>query len=165
MGNIGLLKDLTSTQTGWYAPGADIHRSPFSGRNNEYYSQDSLHSGYMAAAVIEGVQSKGVVCYVKHCFMNDQESNRGNLFTWATEQSMRETYTKSFQMALQEGGSKGAMVGYGRLGGYFQYQQLQFEHRTLSESMGCVRQLRNRRLHRLEDADGSRHDGAFRKRL
>ena len=117
MGNIGLLKDPTSTQTGWYAPGADIHRSPFSGRNNEYYSQDSLHSGYMAAAVINGVQSKGVVCYVKHCFMNDQESNRGNLFTWATEQSMRETYTKSFQMALQEGGSKGAMVGYGRIGG------------------------------------------------
>mgnify|MGYP002802509927 CR=1 FL=1 len=117
MGNIGLLKDPTSTQTGWYGPGADIHRSPFSGRNNEYYSQDSLHSGYMAAAVIQGVQSKGIVCYVKHCFMNDQESNRGNLFTWATEQSMRETYTKSFQMALQEGGSKGAMVGYGRLGG------------------------------------------------
>ncbi len=117
MGNLGLLKDVSSTQTGWYAPGADIHRSPFSGRNNEYYSQDSLHSGYMAAAVINGVQSKGIVCYVKHCFMNDQETNRGNLFTWATEQSMRESYTKSFQMALQEGGSKGAMVGYGRLGG------------------------------------------------
>ena len=117
MGNIGLLKNTSSTQTGWYGPGADIHRSPFSGRNNEYYSQDSLHSGYMAAAVISGAQSKGVVCYVKHCFMNDQESNRGNLFTWATEQSMRETYTKSFQMALQEGGSKGAMVAYGRLGG------------------------------------------------
>lgn len=117
MGNIGLLKSTSGTQTGWYGPGADIHRSPFSGRNNEYYSQDSLHSGYMAAAVIKGVQSKGIVCYVKHCFMNDQESNRGNLFTWATEQSMRETYTKSFQMALQEGGSKGAMVGYGRIGG------------------------------------------------
>ncbi len=117
MGNLGLLKDVNSTQTGWYAPGADIHRSPFSGRNNEYYSQDSLHSGYMAAAVINGVQSKGIVCYVKHCFMNDQETNRGNLFTWATEQSMRESYTKSFQMALQEGASKGAMVGYGRLGG------------------------------------------------
>ena len=117
MGNIGLLKDPTSTQTGWYGPGADIHRSPFSGRNNEYYSQDSLHGGYMAAAVIKGVQSKGIICYVKHCFMNDQESNRGNLFTWATEQSMRESYTKAFQMALQEGGSKGAMVAYGRLGG------------------------------------------------
>lgn len=117
MGNLGLLKDPTSTQTGWYGPGADIHRSPFSGRNNEYYSQDGLHSGYMAAAVINGVQSKGIVCYVKHCFMNDQETNRGNLFTWASEQSIRETYSKAFQMALQEGGSKGAMVGYGRLGG------------------------------------------------
>ena len=117
MGNIGLLKDPTSTQTGWYGPGADIHRSPFSGRNNEYYSQDSLHGGYIAAAVIKGVQSKGVICYVKHCFMNDQETNRGNLFTWATEQSMRETYIRTFQMALQEGGSKGGMVAYGRLGG------------------------------------------------
>lgn len=117
MGNIGLLKNPTSTQTGWYGPGADIHRSPFSGRNNEYYSQDSLHGGYIAAAVIKGVQSKGVICYVKHCFMNDQETNRGNLFTWATEQSMRETYIRTFQMALQEGGSKGGMVAYGRLGG------------------------------------------------
>ena len=114
MGNLGLLLG----RNGWYAPGADIHRSPFSGRNNEYYSQDGLHSGYMAAAVIQGVQSKGIVCYVKHCFMNDQETNRGNLFTWADEQTIRENYCKSFQMALQEGGSKAAMTGYGRLGGW-----------------------------------------------
>lgn len=117
IGNLGLLKDPTSTQTGWYGPGTDIHRSAFSGRNNEYYSQDALQAGYMVSAVIEGVQSKGIVCYVKHCFMNDQETNRGNLFTWANEQTIRETYTKGFQMALQEGGSKGAMVAYGRLGG------------------------------------------------
>ena len=114
MGNLGLLLG----RNGWYAPGADIHRSPFSGRNNEYYSQDGLHSGYMAASVIQGVQSKGIVCYVKHCFMNDQETNRGNLFTWADEQTIRENYCKSFQMALQEGGSKAAMTGYGRLGGW-----------------------------------------------
>lgn len=117
IGNLGLLKDPASTQTGWYGPGTDIHRSPFSGRNNEYYSQDGLHAGYMTAAVVQGVQSKGIICYVKHCFMNDQETNRGNLFTWATEQTIRESGAKSFQMALQEGGSKGAMVGYGRLGG------------------------------------------------
>lgn len=117
IGNLGLLKDPTSSQTGWYGPGADTHRSPFSGRNNEYYSQDGLQAGYMVSAVIQGVQDKGIVCYVKHCFMNDQETNRGNLFTWASEQSMRENYAKAFQMALQEGGSKGAMVGYGRLGG------------------------------------------------
>lgn len=114
MGNFGLLLG----RNGWYAPGADIHRSPFSGRNNEYYSQDGLHNGTMAAAAIQGVQSKGIVCYVKHCFMNDQETNRGNLFTWADEQTMRENYCKSFQIALQEGGSKAAMTGYGRLGGW-----------------------------------------------
>lgn len=117
VGNLGLLKDVTSTQAGWYGPGTDTHRSPFSGRNNEYYSQDGLHAGYMVAAVVNGVQSKGIICYTKHCFMNDQETNRGNLFTWATEQTIRESGAKSFQMALQEGGSKGAMVGYGRLGG------------------------------------------------
>ncbi len=117
IGNLGLLKDVTSTQTGWYGPGTDIHRSPFSGRNNEYYSQDGLHAGYMTAAVVQGVQAKGIICYTKHCFMNDQETNRGNLFTWATEQTIRESGAKSFQMALQEGNSKGAMVGYGRLGG------------------------------------------------
>lgn len=117
IGNLGLLKDVTSTQAGWYGPGTDIHRSPFSGRNNEYYSQDGLHAGYMTAAVVQGVQSKGIICYTKHCFMNDQETNRGNLFTWATEQTIRESGAKSFQIALQEGGSKGAMVGYGRLGG------------------------------------------------
>lgn len=114
MGNFGLLLG----RNGWYAPGADIHRSPFSGRNNEYYSQDGLHSGTMAAAAIQGVQSKGIICYVKHCFMNDQETNRGNLFTWADEQTIRENYCKSFQMALQEGGSSAAMTGYGRLGGW-----------------------------------------------
>lgn len=114
MGNIGLLLG----RNGWYGPGADIHRSPFSGRNNEYYSQDGLHSGNMVAAVIQGAQSKGIICYVKHCFMNDQETNRGNLFTWADEQAIRENYSKAFQMALQEGGSKAAMTGYGRLGGW-----------------------------------------------
>ena len=114
MGNLGLILG----RNGWYAPGADIHRSPFSGRNNEYYGQDGFANGTIAASVIQGVQSKGIICYVKHCFMNDQETNRGNLFTWCDEQAMRENYARSFQIALQEGGSKAAMVGYGRLGGW-----------------------------------------------
>ena len=114
MGTLGLLHGVQ----GWYAPGADVHRSPFSGRNNEYYSQDGIQGGYMAAAVVQGVQSKGVVCYIKHCFMNDQETDRGNLFTWADEQTIRENYCKMFQMALQEGDCKAAMTGYGRLAGF-----------------------------------------------
>ena len=115
VGNIALL---LGTQ-GWYGPGMDTHRSPFSGRNNEYYSQDGLQGGYIAAAVVKGAQSKGVITYVKHCFLNDQETNRDGkvLFVWANEQTIRENYAKVFQMALQEGGSKAAMTGYARIGG------------------------------------------------
>ena len=132
MGNIGLLLG----RNGWYAPGADIHRSPCSGRNNEYYSQDGLHSGYMVASVIQGAQSKGIVCYVKHCFMNDQETNRGNLFTWADDQTIRENYCKAFQMALQEGGSKAAMTGYGRLGGWSNTNNYNLNTRLYQEQWG-----------------------------
>lgn len=132
MGNLGLLLG----RNGWYAPGADIHRSPFSGRNNEYYSQDGLHNGTMAAAAVQGVQSKGIICYVKHCFMNDQETNRGNLFTWADEQTIRENYCKSFQMALQEGGSKAAMTGYGRLGGWSNTNNYNLNTKLYQEQWG-----------------------------
>ncbi len=102
---------------GWYAPGADTHRSPFSGRNNEYFSQDGLQGGYMGAALTQGVQSRGVVCYAKHALMNDQETDRGCLFTWCDEQAMRENYMKNFQMIFQEGESKAGMTAYGRIAG------------------------------------------------
>ncbi|MGN0813796.1 MAG: glycoside hydrolase family 3 C-terminal domain-containing protein [Candidatus Coproplasma sp.] len=102
---------------GWYAPGADIHRSPFSGRNNEYFSQDGILGGYIGAALTQGVQSRGVICYTKHILMNDQETDRGCLFTWCDEQAMRENYIKNFQMILQEGGSKAGMTAYGRIAG------------------------------------------------
>ena len=104
--------------TGWYGPGMDTHRSPFSGRNNEYYSQDGVQGGYIAAAVVKGAQDKGMICYVKHCLLNDQETDRGVLFVWVSEQALRENYAKVFQMALQEGGSKAAMTGYAREAGF-----------------------------------------------
>ena len=103
---------------GWYGPGMDTHRSAFSGRNNEYYSQDGIQGGYIAAAVVKGAQEKGVICYIKHCLLNDQETDRGVLFVWVTEQALRENYAKVFQMALQEGGSKAAMTGYARVAGF-----------------------------------------------
>ena len=110
---------LVLSTSGWYGPGMDTHRTPFSGRNNEYYSQDGLQGGYIAAAVVKAAQSKGVICYVKHCFLNDQETNRDGkvLSVWTNEQNIRENYAKVFQMALQEGGSKAAMTGYARIGG------------------------------------------------
>ena len=113
IGNICLITGLQ----GWYGSGADTHRSPFSGRNNEYYAQDGILGGTIGAALTQGVQSKGVICYTKHALMNDQETDRGCLFTWCGEQAMREVYMKTFQMIFQEGGSQAGMTAYGRIAG------------------------------------------------
>lgn len=102
--------------TTWYGPALNQHRSPFGGRNNEYYSSDALHSGYMAAAAVSGCESRGVNCYVKHFTLNDQETNRTNIATFADEQNIRENYMPQFQMALQEGGSSGLMMTFSRIG-------------------------------------------------
>ncbi|MCD7735262.1 MAG: hypothetical protein LUH48_09110 [Clostridiales bacterium] len=101
-----------------YAPAMNIHRSPFSGRNYEYYSEDGVHSGKMAAAEVQGIQSLGVTTYCKHFAVNDQESNRdsGGLLTWVNEQAMREIYLKAFEIAVKEGGTRGIMSSFNRLG-------------------------------------------------
>lgn len=114
VGNLGMFK----RTDGWYGPGMNTHRSPFSGRNHQYYSEDPISAGYMAAAVVDGAQSRGLNCIVKHLALNDQETNRAgdNLFNWASEQSIREIYLKPFQMALQEGGASGAMTACVRIG-------------------------------------------------
>lgn len=101
-----------------YAPAMNIHRSPFSGRNYEYYSEDGLFSGKMAAAEVQGLQSEGVTPYCKHFAVNDQETNRdsGGLCTWVNEQAMREIYMKGFELAVKEGGTRGIMSSFNRLG-------------------------------------------------
>lgn len=96
--------------TGWYAPGLNLHRSPFGGRNFEYFSEDPYLSGKMGAAVISGAAEMGLLCYPKHFAVNEQESYRSgwkyntynSLFTWATEQTMRELYLRSFEIVVKE---------------------------------------------------------------
>lgn len=102
----------------WYAPGCNIHRSPQGGRNNEYYSEDPLLSGRMSAAVTRGVQSKDIVVTVKHFAANEQETNRqsNGLYTWASEQSLREIYLEPFEISVKEGKAKGIMSAYNRIG-------------------------------------------------
>lgn len=89
---------------GWYAPGANIHRTAFSGRNFEYYSEDPVLSGYLAAAVVEGASSEGVMCNLKHFALNDEEmyqNDRSRTSIWANEQAIREIYLKPFEMVIK----------------------------------------------------------------
>lgn len=104
--------------SGWYAPAVNIHRSPFAGRNWEYYSEDGRLSGKFAAGVIKGAGEKGVYCYVKHFAVNDQETDReyNGILVWANEQAMRELYLQPFEIAVKEGGATGMMSSFNRLG-------------------------------------------------
>ena len=104
---------------GWLGSGMNIHRSPFGGRNFEYYSEDGMLSALIAAEVIKGVTDKGVVAYIKHYFANDQETYRaqnGGIATWATEQALREIYARPFEYAIKKGGSMGIMSSFNRIG-------------------------------------------------
>ena len=102
--------------SGWYAPGVNIHRSPFGGRNFEYFSEDPFLTGTIAAAEIRGCRSKGVYCYVKHFALNEQETHRNGGCSWVTEQAMREIYLKPFEMAVKDGGTTALMSSFNRIG-------------------------------------------------
>lgn len=101
---------------GWYAPGANIHRNPYGGRNAEYYSEDGLLSGRFAAATIKGAKEEGLYCYMKHFVANDSESLREGLYTFMTEQTLREIYLQPYEIAVKEGGSNAIMTAMNRLG-------------------------------------------------
>lgn len=105
--------------SGWYAPGVNIHRSPFGGRNFEYCSEDALLTGKMAAAQIRGCQSKGVYCFVKHFAVNDQETHRSSngVSVWLSEQALRETYLRAFEIVVKEGETRAIMSSFNRIGG------------------------------------------------
>ena len=104
--------------TGWYAPATNMHRSPFNGRNYEYYSEDSLLSGKMCGNTVAGAKETGVFCFVKHMICNDGESGiyRDSVYVWMTEQTLRETYLEPFRMLVEEFGATGIMSSYNRIG-------------------------------------------------
>ena len=122
----------------WYAPGNDLHRTAFGGRNFEYYSEDPVVAGKTCAGTIQGATQKGFICYVKHFALNDVETHRDHNgpTVWSTEQAMRELNLKAFEIAIKEPvidlkyldengetqhknirGSMGVMSSFNRLGG------------------------------------------------
>ncbi len=112
---------VTSGRQGWYAPGLNLHRSAFGGRNYEYFSEDSLFTGIMGAEIVEGSLDAGVYVYVKHIIGYDQETARDSIYCWMTEQALRETYVRPFKILIDRveknvGGTPGLMSSYGRIG-------------------------------------------------
>ena len=100
-----------------YGPGANIHRTPYSGRNFEYYSEDGFLSGEMGGIEVKGSRSKGIDVVMKHFALNDCEQDRLGQAAWLTEQAAREIYLKAFQKSLEEnGGFGGVMTAYTRWG-------------------------------------------------
>ncbi len=103
--------------SGWYAPAMNTHRSAFAGRNFEYYSEDGVLSGNMAANAVIGAKNHGVYAYIKHFALNDQETNRTNMLcTWSNEQAIREIYLKPFEIAVKQGGAQAVMSGFDYIG-------------------------------------------------
>ena len=101
---------------GIYGVGANTHRSSFGGRAWEYYSEDGFLSGEINSAVSKGMREKGVILYTKHFALNDQETNRDGVTTWANEQSIREIYLKAFETAITDGNCNGLMTAFNRFG-------------------------------------------------
>jgi len=106
--------------SGWYAPAMNMHRSPFAGRNFEYYSEDGVLSGRMGAATTKGARQQGIWVYLKHFALNDQELHRDQgLCTFANEQAIREIYLKPFELTVHEGEATGIMSAFNLLGYYW----------------------------------------------
>lgn len=121
----------------WLAPGLNIHRNPLCGRNFEYYSEDPLVSGKMAAAITRGVQSMGGVgVSVKHYCCNNQEDNRNRVSENVSQRALREIYLRAFRIAVAEGKPWCVMSSYNRVNGVYVCNSRDFCTGVLREEWG-----------------------------
>ncbi len=106
--------------TFWLAPAVNIHRNPLCGRNFEYFSEDPLLTGEMAAAMTKGVQQEdGYYVTVKHFACNNQEDNRNRVSSNVSERALREIYLRGFERAVRKGRAKGIMTSYNKVNGIY----------------------------------------------
>ena len=94
---------ITNNVSGWYAPGLNLHRTPYGGRNFEYYSEDPVLSGEIAAVTVSGAFTKGgLYAYIKHFALNETDMNRSSVAVWSNEQACRELYFKAFEICVKK---------------------------------------------------------------
>lgn len=106
--------------TYWLAPAINIHRNPLCGRNYEYFSEDPLLAGHMAAAMTKGVQQEpGFYVTVKHFACNNQEDNRTYMCSNLSERTLREIYLRAFEWTVRTGGAKSVMTSYNKINGVY----------------------------------------------
>ena len=123
-----------------YGPGANIHRSPYSGRNFEYYSEDGFLSSEIGRYEVKGIEEKGVRVVMKHFALNDCEQDRIGLGVWLNEQAAREIYLRAFQGALEssQAGGNGVMMAYTRWGAQWSGANAGLVKGILNEEWQCI---------------------------